>query len=406
MKKRFFSILSLALIATASLAQNVSDGFYRVQNFGSKRYTYIYDNTGSIDWTATKPDMGAIVLHLNAQKRFTDPASVIYISNHGKSGNYTLYDLEAQGTGVHKIIDYYVAVSYNYFNDTYLVYEPSHSMYLWDAVSSGTIEESYMTISNGRDPNLRYWSVFPVDASTDEYLGIAPDVNIKANGKYYKPYYLSFALNLASSGMKAYYVSDVKADAVIISEVNGTIPAETPVIVECSSAEATQNRVNPSASKLAPITDNKLKGNYFCYGDHGPTAYKIYDAATMRILTVKDGKLQYATDPNHKHTEYLYTANGDFYCIKANESYLEVPAGFPESLPVMTQAEYDALHPASITGDVNNDGTVNAIDVAMIYHAIAAGTSAAAAPQYDVNADGVVNAIDVAMVYHIIAQKS
>lgn len=408
MKLKHLLLTTLALTAICTHAQQVADGFYRVQNYGTKRYTYVLDNTGSIDISNTSADMGAIVLYKDAQRRLTDPASVIYIAGKGKSDKYDLYDLEAQGTGVNKIINYYVTVTQGSVPGTYWVFQPTYGMYLVDPLLNN-YEESYID-TRGGNANSRCWSIYPVSANTDEYLGIAPNPQLRVGNKYYKPYYFGFALNLAGTGMKAYYISAVKTDAVIISPITGTIPPATPVIIECSSTDASTNRVTPLYTTPAAITGNQLSGNYFCYPDHGPTAYRTYDPNTMRLLAVVDGRLQYITDTNHDYTTPLefYTSSGvvNRHCIPANESYLQVPQGTAANLPVMTQAEYDALHPTGKPGDVNGDGTVNAIDAAMVYRAIAAGTTATQAPQYDVNGDGAINAIDAAMIYRIIAHES
>lgn len=401
--KKLLTLTFFVSLSAASLAQDVSDGFYRVQNYGSKRYTYVYDNTGSINVQGTTADMGAIVLLSDAQKRLTDPASVIYIRNVGKTDVYTLYDLEAQGTGVSKIINYYVSVVNGNIPNTYWVYQPSFNLYLWDAVTSTSVAKSYVKLEPGSKPDFRYWMVHPIDATTDEYLGIEPDATMQAGGKYYKPYYLGFSMSMASSGMKAYYVSDVKADAVIITEIQGPIPAATPVIIECSAAEATNNRINLLHDSSPTFSDNKLKGNYFCYGSHSTTDRLLYDEATMRVLCVKDGKLQYATDPLHQHTTALKTSTGSGYYINANESYLQVPAGTPAELPVMTQAEYDALHPTTKKGDINGDGFVNGTDAALLNSLIAAGRTARETPLADINSDGLINGTDAALLNSLIA---
>lgn len=404
-------LTTLALSTLVAEAQSVTDGFYRVQNYGTKRYVYVYDNTGSINVAATSADMGAIVLFKDPEKRLTDPASVIYVSKKGTSGSNDLYDLETQGTGVYKIINYYVNVHASHVPGSYYVHEIRYGQYLYDVSNNPSRDQSSVkTTTEFKNSANMCWNVIPVNASTDEYLGIAPSAAMKVGTKYYKPYYLGFAMDFASSGMKAYYVSDVKSDAVIIKEAVGTIPAATPVIVECSTTNATDNRVTLKFQSPAAISDNNLTGNYFCYIDHGPTGYKEYNADTMRLLSVKNGRLCYVTDTARELTTPLVFYAGEtsttFHCIPANSSYLQVPAGTAAELPVMTQAEYDALHPATKTGDVNGDGVVNAIDVAMVYRAIAAGTSATAAPQYDVNGDGTINAIDAAMLYRIIAQES
>lgn len=400
---RTFFVSTLAFLAITASAQSIQDGFYRVQNYGSKRYAYVYDCTGSINLQGTTADMGAIGLYRTAAKRLSDPASVIYISNQGQSGNYKLYDLQSQGTGVYQIINYLVSVSKGSAPDTYWVYEPKFSLYLWDSSSTTTERSGITTIPNNAKPNLKNWQIWPVSSSGDEYLGIAPATNMQLGNKYYKPYYLGFAFDFASAGMKAYYISDVKSDAVIIKEAVGTIPAATPVIVECSSANASDNRVNLYRTSITAISDNKLKGNYFCYGQHAETDRLLYNPETMRVLAVKDGKLCYVTDTEHEHTTSLTLKTGTDWYVSANESYLPVPKGTAASLPVMTQEEYDALHPATKKGDVNGDGLVNTTDVTVLYTVIAAGKNAKDVPAADVNGDGLVNTTDVTVLYTIIA---
>lgn len=405
---RLILLSCLAALSLNSIAQSVNDGFYRVQNYGTKRYAYVYDNTGSINVQTTSADMGAIVLYRTPEKRLTDPASVIYISKKGTSGNYDLYDLESQGTGVHKIINYYVNVAKSHVAGAFYVYETKYGQYLYDAMNATSFDESYVETSKSvKTKENMCWNVIPVSTSGTEYLGIVPDTSLKVGTKYYKPYYLGFAMEFASSGMKAYYVSDVKADAVIIKEVMGTIPAATPVIVECSSPNATDNRVAPKHQSPAAISGNKLTGNFFCYEDHGPTAYKPYNAETMRLLSAKDGRLCYVKDTDHKLCTTLSFNNGDNsttqYCVPANSSYLAVPVGTADNLPVMTQEEYDALHPATKKGDINGDGFVNSTDALVLNRNIASGKTAAQQPQADINGDGKINSTDALVLNRIIA---
>lgn len=405
--KRKLLLIGIALLSMCANAQDVSDGFYRVKNYGTNRYVYVYDCTGSINVSTTSADMGAIVLYRDANRRFADPASVIYVANKGKANGYTYYDLEAQGTGVYKIINYYVSVTNSNVTGTYWVYVPSFSMYLIDPVSSASIDKSYVDAKKATgsvSANQLCWSVTPVSASSDEYLGISSNEKLKLNDKYYKPYVLGFAFDFASVGMKAYYVSDIKDDAIVIKEVVGTVPAETPIIVECSSADATNNRINPIYATPSQINNNKLKANFFCYNGHKyDTARRLYNAKTMRVLAVKDGKLQYITDTNHEYTTKLKVNNVEDYYVNANESYLEVPESFPATMQVMTESEYNKLHPTNKQGDVNGDGEINSTDVAVLYRHIAAGTSASAAPAGDVNNDGTINSTDVAVLYRLIA---
>lgn len=341
---RKLTILGLTLISLNTTAQTIKDGFYRVQNYGSQRYAYVYDCTGSIDYANTSADMGAIVLYRTPDKRLSDPASVIYVSGKGTSGGYELYDLESQNTGVYKLIKYYVTVKPSGVAGTYDVYEPKYNIHLYDASTSATVDKSRMDTKASKNVNNGYWKVIPVNSATDEYLGITPNTSLQLDGKYYKPYTIGFAFDFASAGMKAYYISDIKPDAAIITECVGTVPANTPVIIECSTAAAATNRINLYKSTPAAITGNKLAGNYFCYGQHADTDRREYNPATMRVLAVKDGKLQYITDTNNQYVTNITRKDVTQYCINANESYLPVPAGTAADLPVMTQEEYNNIH--------------------------------------------------------------
>lgn len=392
-------------------AQAIASGFYRVQNYGSSRYAYVCDNTGSINIANTSADMGAIALfNKEARDYITDPASVIYANYKGKNNKYEVFDLEAQGTSVYGFIQHYVTIVKGGVSGTWWVYEPTYSMYLWDEVRSTLYTQSYV----GTDPvkkgstvqnDYKCWNVLPISHTTDNFLGIAPNSSIKQNGKYYKSFYMAFPFNLKGTGMKAYYVSEVKKDAVIIKEIAGTIPAKTPVIIECSSSEATNNRVELLYTTVSAISDNKLSGNMFCYADHGTSAYKVYNANTMRVLGVKDGKLQYVTDTKNQYITSLLFQNGDNsqtkYCLNANESYLSVAAGTAADLPVMTEAEYEELHRV-ILGDINGDRKVDNSDIKIIYESITKGITALQKPEADINGDGRINIVDVNALYQII----
>ena len=64
------------LISNVS-AQFSGDGFYRVQNFGTKRYLYLTDNTGSYDMKRDIGDFGALQLFQGQEKTISDPSSKI-----------------------------------------------------------------------------------------------------------------------------------------------------------------------------------------------------------------------------------------------------------------------------------------------------------------------------------------
>lgn len=245
------------------------------------------------------------------------------------------------------------------------------------------------------------WDFIPFSSTTDEYLGIAPNPALRIGDKYYKPYVVGFAMKLLSPGMKAYYVSEIKDDAVIIKEYTGDIiPANTPIIVECSTTEPTTNRVELFFETPPALTGNVLSGNYFCWGKHSATDRLLYNTSEMRMLAVRDGKLTYVSDVNHEYTTLLKINGSENYYVPANESYLRVNSGLPDDLPVMTEEEYNATHGgAAQPGDADGSGSVNVADVngnggivAMVLKQTAENILAA-----DINKDGKITIADITL---------
>ena len=302
-------------------SQITGDGYYRFRNLATSRYMYVSDNTGKINISTTSADMGAIELHKDPDRRFSDPGSIIYVKYMYEKEGIKKYDLTSQGTGVHQIIGYYVQIFENP-DLTYYVY--AEGFYLCDNETSSR-ESGYL--GTDRKGDYRKWVVSKLN-DTDNYFGLAPTIEL--NGKYYQPFYAAFPFTL-SEGMKAYYISKVLPSAAILSEITGTVPASTPVLIECSSANTESNKLTLQMENATAISGNQLKGVYFNNPDRQKSkdARTAYNPSTMRVLTVKDGKLVYATDNS---LDYL----------PANQSYLKVPAGTAETLTVMTEEEYQA----------------------------------------------------------------
>ena len=305
------------------MAQYTGDGYYRVHNKATSRYIYVLDNTGSIDYSRGSADMGAVELHKDTARLHYDPACIIY-AHEVSAGSY---DLKAQGTGVHDIIGYYVNV-YQKSDGSYQVY--AEGQYLDDDETSARDLGFLGTLRNG---DYRCWYINRLN-NTDQYFGLLPTVQL--GSKYYKPFYASFPFTCASAGMKIYYISKVYQSAAILSEVTGTIPAATPVFIECAAPNPWKNRLTIGGTATASAPGNQLRGVYF----NNPNRRKSHDArtafnpATMRVLSVSpDGKL-------------CYTKSSITY-LPANESYLNVPTTAADTLFVMTEAEYEVYSKAS-----------------------------------------------------------
>lgn len=307
----------LLLFATVSYAQ-LQSGFYRVHNFATERYVYVYDNTGKINVSTTSADMGAIQLWKDHNRTISDPASIIYVEQKGGS----IYNLHSQGTSVHEIIGYNVMVYPK--GDTYQLY--AEGKYLADDETSNVPDGQLGTIAKG---DYRRWVATPVNLE-DNFFGIKPNFNIDYT--YYEPFFADFAFSFANEGMKAYYVSETYKHIAVIKEINDEIiAANTPVIIGCGSEEPSSNKLNLFINKGNKINSNMLKGVYF-NNERRPKskdARTKYDANTMRVLGItSEGKLGFVVSKE----EYL----------AANEAYLNVPIDSPEEFVLMTEEELAA----------------------------------------------------------------
>lgn len=393
MKKNRKLVLALAafvsLGAFAQQSKNLPDGFYRVQNCSSNRYAYICDDEPcSMNLQATDIDLSDIRLYTKDDRNpLTDPASVVYVNKESHK-----HDICSQNTSFYGLIGHYVQIQDGPETNNKPTYKitPLKAGYSFYALDNGGALKAKNTTSLS---NQYYFYFSHFDAHGDEYLGIAPKEEMKVGDKYYKPYIIGFDMRFVSEGMKAYYVSDIKDDAVVLKEITGTIPYNTPVIVECSSTDPSDNRVDLSITKSASPSDNRLLGQYFCLGDHSDGDHKIYDPNTMRVLMVKDGKLVFGTaekddDIHTTQIKYLYVDNDtneqcyDYkQCLQANSSYLSVPADSPKEITVMTEGEYHLSHysgdvgtivsmilkktPANMNADFNGDNAVTIADLAL-----------------------------------------
>lgn len=355
--RRLFFLLGLITVLVSNVsAQYTTDGFYRVQNFGTKRYLYLTDNAGSYDMKRDVGDFGALQLYTGAEKTISDPSCIFYIKKYGSQ-----IDIQGQGSGIYQFVNRYVdlkSVSSGAYKGSYTVSatESGVTKYLDDEETNREIE--YGVVGTNRSSPYRNWYIHPV-SSSDNYFGIKPLFSV--NGKYYYPFYAAFPFKAASSGLKFYKVSscDTQLGYAIISEITDVVPASTPVLIECSSSEASGNRLDLVESSASPLSGNCLSGMYFCNYERRniyswSASVKAFDANRMRVLGVtSQGKLGFVTD-----TRYLNLIEGTYY-LPANTSFLNVPANSPAELTVVTEAEYNQIlesHKYTITYKI--DGVV------------------------------------------------
>ena len=325
----------LTLSTLTSSAQINDSGYYRVQNFKTQRYAYLRDNRSWIIAGTADIELGALELWAGFENAACDPATVMYFENHGSSG----WDIQAQGTGVYSFINLYVKLRDNGDN-TYLIYATKSGLtkYLGDARNNST-DQGVMSSNVSGDG--RKWYITPITAAGDNYLGVKPTVSV--GGKHYRAFYADFPFSTYSTGMKVYYIKTVANGMAVLSEINGVVPKSTPVLIECSNTEPANNRLEVGGSGSA-VGGNLLSGVYFNNANSQHLNRTAFNASSMRVLGITaDGSLGYITP------------SLDF--LPANESYLQVPAGTPAELKIVTQEEYDkimASQPSGISLNVSS----------------------------------------------------
>lgn len=362
MNKFTVTILSLAIAVSAFAQSTLTTGFYRVKNDASNNYiSLIHDSCGP---SKTNPDLGSIQLYSSSDRNLvSDPGAVIYVKH--LSGEQ--YDLIAQGTSVVGFTGMSVTLRGN-AEDGYQV-SAVHSSGMKATLFDGTMKfHDHCLVSTSGVDAYSWWMPYAVSSTDDNtFFGITPSHN--AGDKYYQPFYASFAFEPASAGMKVYYVNKIDGNVAVMKEIEGIVPASTPVIIVCSSANPSDNRLNLYYEGGTKITDNLLRGNYFC--NDFREALVAFNKSKMRVLNVSGGKLVFSEDTQKlhvlndflrsdyskklqqmeadiedfgedmvdmtKYNRYKYLMNSSF--LNRNEAYLPY-TGTESALRLVTEAEY------------------------------------------------------------------
>lgn len=395
--KRVLLFLSLVVGTLQGFAQLSGNGYYRVKSYDQGRYVSVMDNRGSINISTTSADMEALRTVLGFERVVSDPSTIIYFKKMSTYG----YDLQSQGTGSYEIISYEVQISPT-GDGTYWAYAKKGSLtkyladqpisWMWSEDDPRRIYGEMTGIGTYTDTEAD-WYILPVATGGDNYFGITPSVT--AGSAYYHSFYAAFPFTFSSTGMNAYYVSTVDATkaAVVIKEVTGGVPAATPVVIKCSSAQPAGNKLNVGANATGNASGNLLNGVYFCNDveNLGHRNVVEYNPETMRVLgTAPDGSLAFV-----KSTTLSY--------IPANTAYITVPSGAPDVLKVYSQAEYDALLDGK-RGDLNGDGDVSVADLVAMVNIILGKKGKMS--EADLNGDGDVTVGDYVILVNIVLGKN
>lgn len=342
MKSIITTLIITSTISLSALAGvNGGEGYYRVENYLTGRYVRVTDNRGSLNMQATTAELGAIELWKGYENTISDPATVIYVKDLDGKGRD--FDLQTQGTGVKEIIDYPVSIVENTNTTpvTHRIFGRNSGLtrYIGDATTTTSglkKDRGYTTSQLKPNDEANFWIFHKITTDDSQYFGITPEFQ---NGDgYYATLYAGFPFSTASEGMTVYYVSRSGNGMAALKELNGTVPAGTPVVVKCSAATTKDNKLN-IGGEASEISGNKLGGVYF-HNDAKflHTNLTPYDKETMRVLgTLSDGSLGFVT--------------ADFEYLPRNKAYLTVPAGSPAEIKIVSEEEYDKSGIDSVVTD-------------------------------------------------------
>ena len=333
--------MAVVLLAVATVmpavAQLGNDGFYRVQNAKSKRYATVVDNKAeNKDVTSTTNiDLYAINTR-KADEVMSDPGSVFYIEKEEVANGYIL---RAQGMDTYKLTNMYLKTrSSDEIAGAYKLYGTGEGMMRFLKEEHNTyFDFHYVTTVTIKEMSNEScsWYFIPVTDADNQYLGVKTDIEV--DGKHYSTLYSSFAYRL-STGMKAYYIRQCNGHMAEMIEITGNIvPEKTPVIIECGSDKAADNKITPLKNSPTEIGKNQLNGIFFCNvikwtdGEEEKKFFNWnttdYDAATMRVLGKVNGKLAFVKADNMKY-------------LPANKAYLMVNSSAAADIEIVGADKY------------------------------------------------------------------
>lgn len=338
MKKRLFLLLLGCATMIGAQAQLSGAGYYRVKNVSSGRYMSLSDNQSrGVDFNSCTADCGAMQTSKIMDNIYSDPGSIFYLDHiDGVS-----YNVVGQGTSLHDIINYYIYISP--VGSYYKIYQEQKGQRVTlSDLDDVEEDESYVATTGGKTT----WYITPLN-TTDNYIGVKPTISV--GDKHYAAVFAGYPYTLGA-GMKAYYINKVieNEGVVIIKELTGTIPAKTPVLIECSSTDISKNQITPVLNSDAVPSDNLAMGVYFCLGDRWSAHYNStkFDPSTMRVLSLNTyGNLAVSTSTQNLKTVMIEPKGADgkhltVTAIPANSWYIPVSSSAPSELKLVTAEQY------------------------------------------------------------------
>ena len=381
-------------------------------------------------------------IHMVADADCIDPGSVVYAKKRNTNASNYDYNLIGQGTSLLTLTTgTYPGSIKLQFDNRYVTIEKvsnttgtstlytamielasSTSVPLYGKPSLGTRylvdDGGKLAINESNSATNAKWYIEPVT-----HFNVSPQVEF--GGKYYTTLYVPYAFKLSGQVLNAYVVTAINADGTLeletVATAGGTVPAGTPVLLECGSNVTADCQLIPTGAPLFTAPDpslttgapaastatnytgtNLLKGNYYCNTDGTMTFSTSSGTSSFNANN-------FTAPTNPQKYVVGITASGKLGFVKAtgtampaNKAWLEYTGTAELVLPFETET--------TVLGDVNCDGDVTIADVTALVNIILGKATEGDSNNYDfkaadVNADGKRTIADVTALVNMILRK-
>ena len=385
-------------------------------------------------------------IHLVEDADCIDPSTIIYAKKRNTNTSNYDYNLIGQGTSILTLTTGIVSHPNSTFSPSitfsdifvnirkssgsgieslYTAYIPLSGSLKYIVTSTQSLGNRYFTdvvtengnvfdIAENNSAQNAKWYIEPVT-----HFNVKPEVEY--GGKYYTTLYVPFAFQLSNGVEKAYVVSAINTDGTLetVEFANdATVPAGTPVILECSSNVASDCQLIPSGTPLFTTPENVtnayaprastatnysgtnlLKGNYYCNQDGTITFNTSSSTSTFNAnhYTAPTNPTKYTIGITKSGKLGFVEATGT--AMPANKAWIEYTGTAELVLPIEN---------TTLKGDVNMDGKVTSADIVRLVDYILEkeNPTPCDVEACDVNEDGDIKVSDITSLVDIILNSN
>lgn len=371
---KFLMVFLTLAVALPAMAQISGDGYYRVRNASTSNYiaiandkfnyttvistaggglsSFFFDNSNAVRRALICAGKYLSTdIHMVNDPDIVLPGALIYaVGQYEDSDNDNDYNLIGQGTSLLTLTSgTYPGTSRFTFSNRYINIKRSSgtgantlytaSIHLKDDSGTGNLGLRYFVDDNGtfaiNESSSATNAKWYVEKVT--HFNVQPEVEL--NGKWYTTLKVPFAFTLSGSVEKAYAITTVSNGILAYQEITGTIPAGTPVLLQCGSPNAADCQLIPtgmpkftapdsSVEASAPVADesssytgtNLLGGTYYCNTDGNLTFETKSGTATFNANHDTDTSGKYVIGKTAEGKLGFIAATGT--AMPANKAWL------------------------------------------------------------------------------------